>query len=127
MRKKTIVYIILLSMVVHCGCRLGFIDHLYNKRQEIAYVLGLITEIPMSVCGSNYEHPKTFEVEIHTDSHSVPPLVIKAEAINLFFISAYSHPDFEKVLLYKNSSFHSADLYQSALIKEAFRPPTLLA
>jgi hypothetical protein len=127
MIRKSIVYTILVSMTLHCGCRLGFIDHLYNKRNEIAYAIGLIAEIPIALCGSKYQHHRTFKIEVNTSAHTVPPMLIKAEQINLFFVSEYSHSNSEMVLPDNSQPAHIKNLYQLLLVKPIFHPPAEIA
>src|SRR4051812_4146203 len=125
MIRKVLVYTILLSMVLHCAGRLGFIDHVYNKRKEIAFAIGLITEVPISLCGSNHDHAKTF-VAVQCDATTVPALVVKAEAINLFCVPEYYHSDLDSNILYKTSLIHLPDLYRSVTIKPLYHPPSQL-
>jgi hypothetical protein len=111
-------------MALHCGCRLGFLDHLYNKRHAIAYAVGLITEVPITLCGGHYEPPKTFQLETNADTQSLPPVVIKAEPINLFFVSEYSQHNADKILLSETRSAYFQNLYQLVSVKQVFHPPS---
>jgi hypothetical protein len=126
MIRKVLVYAILLSMVLHCAGRLGFIDHIYSKRKEIAFAIGLIAEVPISLCGSNHDHAKTF-IAVQCETNTVPALVIKAETINLFCVSKYCHRVVDRNILYKTSLVYLPDLYRSITIKPVYHPPSLLA
>jgi hypothetical protein len=124
--RKLLIYTILLSMALHCGCRLGFLDHLYNKRHEIAYAVGLIAEVPIALCGGHYDPPKTFTIKPNSEAQSLPPAFIKAEPINLFFVAEYSQHDGEKILLNETQSPYFQNLYQLVLVKPVFHPPSVV-
>lgn len=98
MFKKLIVYTILSSMILHCGCRLGFLDQLYQQRHQIAHAIGVIEEIPMTMCNSDYDFEKDLKVK-SDDSHSSLPLLHLVKKINLFSISPYHYSTPTKSLL----------------------------
>jgi hypothetical protein len=126
MIKKLVVYSILLSMLVHCLCRLGFIDHLYEKRNKIAHYFGLIREVPMSICGSKYQHAKTFTIETKTSSESIP-LNTKTHEINLFFVPKFSQTECVRVLLPKSFAIAYTDNYHFCFVFAFFHPPSTIA
>jgi hypothetical protein len=83
--RKTLCYIILLSMVLHCASRLGVLSHLYQKRHQIAKAVGLIVEIPIAMCSSDY-YPDQMVLQDHQTNDVLPALMIALE-INLFIHS----------------------------------------
>jgi hypothetical protein len=127
MFKKLIVFNILLGMALHCGCRLGFLDQLYQQRHKIAHALGVIEEIPMTMCNSDYDFEKDLKVEASDDSNSSLPLLHLVKEINLFSVSLYYYSTPTKSLLSNGFSFWQADQYQFTLATSIFHPPSVLA
>ncbi|HEX5169994.1 MAG TPA: hypothetical protein VFW11_12540 [Cyclobacteriaceae bacterium] len=84
MARKSLVYIILLSMVMHCTSRLGILSYLYQERHSIAYSLGLINEIPIAVCSSDHDFGRGLKFTHSDQSHSLPVSMTVAHEINLF-------------------------------------------
>jgi hypothetical protein len=111
-------------MALHCACRIGFVDHLYNNRYKIAFSTGLIVEIPIALCGSKYEHSKTLKIETSDNADAVPLANIKTDPINLFFVTAYVHPNSRRVLIDASASFQGTNLYRLTLVKGIFHPPS---
>jgi len=52
--KRVVCLVILFSMVLHCASRLGLVAYLYDSRYDIAYSMGLIADIPIAVCETEY-------------------------------------------------------------------------
>lgn len=52
--KRAVCLVILFSMVLHCASRLGLVAYLYDSRHDIAYSMGLITDIPITICETEY-------------------------------------------------------------------------
>jgi len=122
--KKLCAYIILCSMTLHCGARLGLLDHLYQKRNDIALALGLIQEVPIATCSSDYDFNGGLKVVSHNNSHSVPSSLTQAREINLFFTFEYYSPRVQHVLLSKRPLIDLVDLYGLTLVTSIFHPPT---
>ncbi len=127
MFKKLIVYTIFLSMALHCGCRLGFLDLLYQRRHQIAQAFGVIEEIPMTMCNSDYDFEKGLKVEASNDSHSSLPLSHLVKEINLFPISLFDYTTLTKSLLSSRILFWQTDQYSFILAISIFHPPSFLA
>lgn len=84
MIKRTLALTILISMVLHCACRLGFISYLYENRHQIASSIGLVVEIQIASCSSDYDADESLHVK-HTESDKNAPLNFRlAHEINLF-------------------------------------------
>ncbi len=84
MIKNLIIYTILSSMTLHCGVRLGFLDQLYQQRHKIAYNIGLIAEIPIALCNSDYDFDKGLKIENHEADQTALPISSIAQEIILF-------------------------------------------
>lgn len=83
--KKVLVLAILLSMVLHCASRIGFLSYLYQNRHELAYQVGLIAEIPIALCSGDYDFGRGLTI-IHQDQpeQSLPPQFLQTAEILLF-------------------------------------------
>jgi hypothetical protein len=123
MLKKLIAHTILLSMVLHCSFRLGLIDHLYQQRHDIVLALGLIKEKPIAMCSSDYDSSEGLQIKTDNNSHSLPS-VIQAREINLFFVTEYTLPRPEPVLLSDRSFANAIDLYCFSPFTSVFHPPS---
>jgi hypothetical protein len=69
-------------MVLHCASRLGVLSHLYQKRHHIAKAVGLIVEVPIAMCSSDY-YGDQFVVQDQDMSDALPAMIVALE-INLF-------------------------------------------
>jgi hypothetical protein len=78
-------------MALHCACRLGFLDQLYQQRHTISHAIGLIEEIPIAMCNSDYDFGQELMIEAQHEDSSIPKGMIQAQEINLFF-SSFSTP-----------------------------------
>lgn len=78
-------------MTLHCACRLGILDQLYQQRHAISHAIGLIEEIPIAMCNSDYDFSEGLVIETQQEDSSVPAHIVQANEINLFFYS-YSIP-----------------------------------
>ena len=85
MLRKAVVLLILTSMTLHCASRTGFLSYLYEHRMEIAYSLGLIDEVPISICHDAYEFNKGLTITTHdAPKSSLPSCLSQAREIILF-------------------------------------------
>jgi hypothetical protein len=111
-------------MVIHCSSRLGLVDHLYQKRHQIAYSFGLIAEIPIAMCSGEYDFGKGLVIQIADDEKSTAPSHLTvANEINLFVVTEFivlsNHLSFEidqSVSNYCFPNYHSPH-------SDIFRPP----
>lgn len=97
--KQAVVYLILFSLTLHCAERLGLLSFLYEQRHEIAFTVGLIEEVPISMCNSDYDFEKGLKIDTPDTDHSLPPTIVARE-ITLFWSEtnkdAFNH---ERLLL----------------------------
>jgi hypothetical protein len=87
MLKRGIIAIVLFTMVLHSASRVGFLSYLYQQRQQIAYSLGFIEEVPVAVCSSDYDFSQDLTIETSDEVDStLPAAMLLANEIHLFFI-----------------------------------------
>lgn len=85
MIKRLVIALILFSMVLHSASRLGVLSYLYKQRHEIAFALGMIAEIPIAMCNSDYEF--NHELILHgaqDGDQTTPAVLLPAHEIHLF-------------------------------------------
>lgn len=89
MLRKGVVFLILTTMVLHCASRVGFLSFLYKQRHEIAYTIGVIAEVPIAMCNSDYDFNGGLTFETSSEEESIPPVLFQAKEINLFLNQNY--------------------------------------
>jgi len=105
--RKFLAALVLFAMILHCSCRLGFLNLIYQNRQQISLSLGLISEMPIAMCNSDYDFGHELKVQLSDETASpLPPLLIQAREIILFF-------DFENLLITFESAFVFAGRFSS--------------
>jgi len=124
MFKNPIAIIILFSMALHCSCKLGFVDQLYQNRNEIAYTVGLIAEIPIAMCNSDYDFNQGLNIETH-DSDSVPQPLFQVREINLFFVSELQLQSSRQADFDGGPITSPLNLYSSTWAPNIFHPPSV--
>lgn len=77
--------VVLISMITHCAGRLGFLSYLYQQRHEIANALGLMEEMQIAVCGSEFQPEANLVFSADDTDESVPPQLVEVREIQLFF------------------------------------------
>lgn len=84
MIRRLVSVLIVVSLMAHFAARTGFLAFIYEQRHEIARLVGLADELPITECGSSYYDDHGLIIHT-TDSHeSVPPALTKAPDINFF-------------------------------------------
>jgi hypothetical protein len=125
MSKRLGIYLVLFSMTLHCACRLGFIDYIYNNRNEIGYALGLVSELRITVCSNNYNSGKNLRIVVGDSSSSTPNTVFKTEHINLFFVPLPWNPHTTREIHNRQSRFTVPNFYKLQLVTSVFHPPSM--
>lgn len=123
--RRAIALLILVSMTLHCASRLGLLSYLYQNRQEVALTFGLIKEIPIAVCSSDYEGDKTLVITTPDDSDkSLPTAISQAQEINLYFErTIVNHaPQFTWLVADRLSSLTESPY--TPPLQDIFHPPT---
>lgn len=83
--RRIISLVILCSMMLHCASRLGILSYLYQERHSIAQAVGLIQEVPIALCSSDYDFNQgLLSIQDHNDSETLPVTFGHAHEINLF-------------------------------------------
>lgn len=125
MTRRILATIILLSMVLHCASRLGILSYIYKNRNELAYVVGLISEVPIALCSSDYDFNEDLHIQ-HTDAHpSTPISFLTAPEITLFYSVPFTI-DLHKSLIAENTAYvsYSESVYAKPL-HAIFQPPKI--
>jgi len=112
--------------MLHCAGRTGFLSYLYKQRHEIAYTLGLISEVPIAVCSAGYfVHDNGQAIQTAADSTNVPAVLTNAAEIVLFFIT----PEFSSIpdlpLLSENPPAHHIAGFYGSPDLDFFQPPRI--
>lgn len=81
--RRIVSLLILASMMLHSASRLGILSRLYEERHSIALAVGLITEIPIAQCGSDYDFHTGLTVQ-YDDQKTTAGTLAQAHEINLF-------------------------------------------
>jgi hypothetical protein len=114
-------------MVLHCASRVGFLSYLYQQRQEIAYALGLITEIPIAMCSSDYDFNDDLVIHAPHHENSSGQTIPVALEITLFFSAitlSLTMP--EKGEVVENQNFFCSRALTGCL-QAIFHPPAHLS
>jgi hypothetical protein len=112
-------------MALHCASRLGVINQLYQKRNEIASALGLIKEIPIAICSSNYDFNQSLKIKTDESAHSLPSPSIQENEVNLFLVTEYLHLCPQQIILSTRSFGSPTDLYCLNIATSIFHPPAV--
>ncbi len=123
--RRALCLAILVSMALHCAGRLGLLAYLYQNRHEVAFTLGLIKEVPIAVCSTDYEGDKTLIVTAQDDTDkSLPTAISQAHEINLYFERAIVNhsPQFTWLATDRLSSL--TETPYTPPLRDIFHPPT---
>lgn len=72
-------------MMLHCAGRIGLLSYLYEQRHHIALALGMIDEIPMTMCSYEYNPNDGLIIhEHHPSQEAIPPVLFSSQEIHLF-------------------------------------------
>lgn len=82
--RRIISLVILCSMMLHCASRLGILSYLYQERHSIARAVGLIQEIPIALCSSDYDFNQGLTIQHNDDADEMPVTFGHAHEITLF-------------------------------------------
>jgi len=116
--------LILGSMVLHCAGRLGLLSHLYENRHRIAYTIGLIAEVPIAMCSSEYDFNAGLSLrEDDSANQPIQHFFVQAQEIILFMPPAATQPPLTNVhYTVKAVTPYSGRPYYAANA-DIFRPP----
>lgn len=123
--RRAIALLILVSMTLHCASRLGLLSYLYQNRHEVALTFGLIKEIPIAVCSSNYEGDKTLVITTQDDTDkSLPTAISQAQEINLYFERTIVNHAPQFTWLATNRLSSLTETPYTPPLRDIFHPPT---
>jgi hypothetical protein len=71
-------------MMLHCASRLGILSYAYQQRHALAQTIGLITEVPIALCNSDYNFNQELTLQQHDGEESFPTSFLQAREILLF-------------------------------------------
>lgn len=99
--KRAGVFLILFSMILHCGIRLGFGTWIYQNRQSLAFSVGLVEEAPITMCSHEHDADRAVKIEVSEDTQDkqLPSHTFQVREINLFFEHNIAQCNPEMILL----------------------------
>lgn len=125
--RKGIAIVVLLCMTLHCASRLGFISYLYSQRHQIAYSLGLISEIPIAICGPDYfasQAPLVIQ-DTAEDDQNLPASLSSAREVQLFLQLSPNHIFDQTGTDLNHSTEYQASGYPPPVVP-FFHPPAVI-
>ena len=114
--------IVLLSMTLHCFSRIGFLSYLYQQRHEIAFAVGLIKEVPIAMCSSEYDPDSGLVIHQDGEHHSLPS-TLRANEITLFVSKENPPVNFSLLFLRTLSQTPFCENDPSRSTSNIFQPP----
>lgn len=115
--------LILTCMMLHCASRVGFLSYLYQQRHEIAFTLGLIAEVPIAMCSSDYDFNDDLSVHVSDSDDAAHQALPMAFEINLFCV-AVAMPDFAaKEAVSTATGTHRWSGPRAGCLRSIFHPP----
>ncbi len=114
-------------MMLHCASRLKLVDLIYKNRNQIAYSIGLIAEIPIAMCDGKYDFGRGIVVNEQEHQTSSPITLSIAQEINLFhyFSNFTITPSFVKIADTIWGSYTSREYITPSVL--IFHPPSLIS
>jgi len=111
-------------MILHCAARLGTLSFLYEQRHHIGYTVGLIAEIPIAMCTSDYDFDESLKIESAESIETSPVTFIQTQEISFFLITAPTIPNTQPVISEdKQTHFYCFSEYSSPT-SPFFHPPS---
>lgn len=111
------------GMVLHCAARLGLLSHIYENRDRIALLLGVITEIPIATCSGEYDFSTTFAFQLD-DRDNIPISIVHPEEINLFFQSPRTIEVPFRFSVKISNNVYGFDKVLNSFVGSIFHPPS---
>jgi hypothetical protein len=126
MLKRFLGILVLFSITTHSASRLGLVSYLFEHRQEIAYSLGLIGEIPIALCNSDYDFENGVKIT-SPDSDLRMPGFAMAHEINLFFVAGVISCNLQNMVSSCKASTIMIDRAYLSPVSSIFHPPSIQA
>lgn len=88
--KRITIYLLLLCMTLQCASRIGVLSYVYQQRHALAYQIGILAEIPIAMCNSDFDFDQGLHIEEQKDASTTLPVssLLQAREINLFIESS---------------------------------------
>jgi hypothetical protein len=116
---------ILIIMTVHQAGRLGVFSFLYENKAKIAFTLGIIAELPVALCSSDYNADQSLVVFSAEDHESVPPVTIVTRDLNPFICSLFELSIPERNQLSAYLFISNTGRILPGTIQDLLRPPSI--
>lgn len=113
-------------MVLHCAARLGLISQLYENKDRIALLFGVIKEIPITTCSSQNDFSTTLSFQLD-DSDDQPVTIAHPDEINLFFQHPRAIIAPIQFLVRLTKGTFVTQRTQSAFPDSIFHPPSFIS
>ncbi|NOS57421.1 MAG: hypothetical protein HOP37_14355 [Cyclobacteriaceae bacterium] len=111
-------------MALHCASRLEVLNYLYKKRNQIAYSIGLIAEIPIAMCNSDYDFDKGLTIETQQEDSRVPVGLLQAHEINLFLVTTSSQLTAQLYVISNTKYLIFSITLKDTYLHSVFHPPS---
>jgi hypothetical protein len=125
MIRKALSIVVLFSLLLHCSSRLGFLSYLYQQKYKMAFAVGLINEIPIASCSSDYDFGDSKKLDVKEESGQPAPSLRQASEITLFFSTVFLPISSNKFISVTYLYPVVKDLFKSEAIHSIFHPPSL--
>jgi hypothetical protein len=111
-------------MALHCAYRIGAVELVYQNRHDIARTFGLIHEVPIAVCSSQYDFGRSIKIESNSGHHTPALPSVEVRHIDLFIAARNSLTKPSFVALRELTVPAPDDLYHLTLVAAIFHPPS---
>jgi len=112
-------------MTLHCAGRLGVLSYLYQNKNQIAHSLGLITELPIALCSSDYDFDTGYVFQSTDDSSATLPLLFQVSELNLFITTKFQLPSADRLLLTVFQFYSEQEKLLMRPPQSVFQPPAV--
>jgi hypothetical protein len=112
-------------MTLHCAGRLGVLSYLYQNKSQIAHTLGLIAEVPIAFCSSDYDFDSGLIFQSNDDSSSTPPVVLQVSEVQLFITDRFNFQVPDRQLLSELHLYAGQQKVLSRPPQPIFQPPAV--
>lgn len=120
--RKSISLLILLAMLVHAAGRFGALSYVYENRHAIAFSFGLIGEVPIAMCSSEYDFGDQLMVDQSSSDESMPAFM-HAQEIKLFCVPVLNLPETGRTILEIEPPINAGPFYNPVSRSSVFHPP----
>ena len=126
MKRKVTCIVIIASMFLHCSCRLGLLSYLYENRNEIALKIGLIKEVSIALCSSDFHFNAELILKSNSVDDQIPVNFLHTQEINLFYVSTMPILFVHQIPLANKLPIADVDNFYGRPILSIFHPPTVV-